>query len=106
MPQLACQENHHEKNEREPRLPCRALACRAARRLGGEDAKPRPKSREAKLIAVLKSSTSEKEKADACLELARIGTKESVAPLAALLGDEKLGAHGPLCPGADPRPGR
>ena len=42
--------------------------------------------------AVLKSSSSEKDKADACLELARIGTKDSVAPLAALLGDEKL-AH-------------
>ena len=33
-----------------------------------------------------------KDKADACRELARIGTKESVGPLAALLGDEKL-AH-------------
>jgi HEAT repeats len=44
----------------------------------------------AKLCEVLKSSAGEKEKADACMELARIGTKESVAPLAALLGDEKL----------------
>ena len=47
-------------------------------------------SKESKLCDVLKSGACEKEKADACLELARIGTKESVAPLAALLGDEKL----------------
>jgi HEAT repeats len=46
--------------------------------------------REAKLLAVLKSNAGEKEKADACRELARVGTKEAVAPLAALLGDEKL----------------
>ncbi len=44
----------------------------------------------ASLIAVLNSSASQKEKADACRELARIGTKEAVAPLAALLGDEQL----------------
>jgi HEAT repeat protein len=47
-------------------------------------------SKESKLCDLLKSGASEKEKADACLELARIGTKESVEPLAALLGDEKL----------------
>jgi hypothetical protein len=47
-------------------------------------------SKESKLCEVLKSGASEKEKADACLELARIGTKDSVAPLAALLGDEQL----------------
>jgi len=46
---------------------------------------------EAKLIAVLKSSdASQKAKADACRELALVGTKEAVAPLAALLCDEKL----------------
>jgi HEAT repeat protein len=50
-------------------------------------------NREAKLTAVLKSSkTSLKDKADACLELARVGTRNSVAPLAALLGDETI-AH-------------
>jgi HEAT repeat protein len=43
------------------------------------------------LIAVLQSgASSEKEKADACRELARIGTKEAVAPLAALLPDYAL----------------
>jgi len=44
----------------------------------------------AKLIAVLKSDASQKDKADACRELARIGTKDAVAPLAALLPDEQL----------------
>jgi HEAT repeat protein len=43
-----------------------------------------------KLVAVLKSNASQKEKSDACRELARIGNKEAVAPLAALLPDEKL----------------
>ena len=75
-----------------------SLACLAALWLvggaafGGQDAKEAAKGRESELLAVLKSSSSEKDKADACLELARIGTKDSVAPLAALLGDEKL-AH-------------
>jgi len=45
---------------------------------------------QAKLIAVLKSDASQKEKADACRQLAVIGTKDAIAPLAALLGDEKL----------------
>ncbi len=49
-----------------------------------------PKEHEGKLIAVLKSDASHKEKADACRQLAVIGTKDAVAPLAALLGDEKL----------------
>ena len=49
-----------------------------------------PAQREARAIAVLKSDAPQKEKADACRELARIGTKEAVAPLAALLADEKL----------------
>jgi HEAT repeat protein len=58
----------------------------------GQDASAPQKGQEAKLIAVLKSSSaSQKEKADVCRELARIGTKDAVAPLAALLGDEKLG---------------
>ena len=43
-----------------------------------------------KLIAVLKSDASHKEKADACRQLGVVGTKEAVGPLAALLGDEKL----------------
>ncbi len=45
---------------------------------------------EAKLIAVLKSEGTLKEKVDACRQLAAIGTKEAVPALAALLGDEKL----------------
>jgi HEAT repeat protein len=45
---------------------------------------------EAQLIAVLKSDATQKEKADACRELARVATKQSVPTLAALLGDEKL----------------
>ena len=49
-----------------------------------------PAGSEDKLIAVLKSDAPHKEKADACRQLAIIGTKDAVAPLAALLGDEKL----------------
>jgi HEAT repeat protein len=43
-----------------------------------------------KLIGVLKSDAPIKEKMDACRLLSIVGTKEAVAPLAALLGDEKL----------------
>jgi len=43
-----------------------------------------------KLIAVLKSDAPHKDKVDACRQLAVIGTKDAIAPLAALLGDEKL----------------
>ncbi len=57
-----------------------------------QDAQPSAREQEQKLIAVLKSDSPLKEKADACRELASKGTKEAVAPLAALLGDEKL-AH-------------
>jgi len=50
-----------------------------------------PQADEAKLIAVIKSSdATHKEKADACRGLALIATEKAVAPLAALLGDEKL----------------
>ena len=49
-----------------------------------------PAGSEGKLIAVLKSDAPHKEKADACRQLAIIGTKDAVAPLAALLADEKL----------------
>ncbi len=48
------------------------------------------KKQEADLIAVLQSNAPLKEKADACRELGRIGTKNSIAPLVALLGDKKL----------------
>ncbi|MHC4751660.1 MAG: HEAT repeat domain-containing protein, partial [Planctomycetota bacterium] len=50
-----------------------------------------PKADEGKLIAVLKSDdATHKEKVDACRGLALIGTSKAIAPLASLLGDEKL----------------
>ena len=49
-----------------------------------------PDKSEAELIAVLKSDAPHKDKADACRQLAIIGTKDAVPALAALLGDEKL----------------
>jgi HEAT repeat protein len=64
-----------------------------------------PKGDEAKLIAVLKSTdASRKDKADACRLLAIIGSKDSIAPLAALLGDEELShnARYALEPNPDP----
>ncbi len=45
---------------------------------------------ETALVSILKSDASEKAKMDACRQLAVIGGKEAVAPLAALLTDEKL----------------
>jgi len=56
----------------------------------GQGAQAPAKQQEAKLIAVLKSDAPQKEKADACRELARIGAKDAVPALVALLGDEKL----------------
>ena len=53
-------------------------------------AQPSTADQEKKLVAVLKSDAPQKEKADACRELARIGDEDAVAPLAALLPDEKL----------------
>ena len=47
---------------------------------------------EADNLAVLKASAELKAKADACRELAVIGTKESIPALVGMLGDEKL-AH-------------
>ncbi len=49
-------------------------------------------AQEAELIAVLKSDAPQKDKADACRELTKVATKESVPVLAGLLTDEKL-AH-------------
>jgi HEAT repeat protein len=75
------------------RLACLvALLCAPAASTWGQEDRPSSREQEAKLIAVLKSDAPQKEKADACRELARIGTKDAVAPLAAMLGDEKL-AH-------------
>ena len=53
---------------------------------------PAASENEGKLIAALKSNAELKERVDACRMLARVGTKEAVAPLAALLDDPKL-AH-------------
>jgi HEAT repeat protein len=60
------------------------------------------KERQSKLIAVLKSTAPLKEKADACRELAVIGDKDAVAPLAELLGDEQLSYHARY--GLEPNP--
>ncbi len=48
------------------------------------------KAQEAKLIAVLKSDASRKEKADACRELALIASADAVPVLAGMLADEQL----------------
>jgi HEAT repeat protein len=57
-----------------------------------QKSKESPKDEEAKLIAVLKSDAPRKAKADACRELGRVGSREAVPTLAALLGNEEL-AH-------------
>ncbi|MEM9658888.1 MAG: HEAT repeat domain-containing protein, partial [Planctomycetota bacterium] len=49
-------------------------------------------SQEAQLLEVLNSDATLREKSDACRQLARIATKESVPTLSALLKDDKL-AH-------------
>lgn len=78
-----------------PILPIRfmlaaALACSCAATAFAQSPQPSPADQVKKLVAVLKSDAPQKEKADACRELARIGTEDAVAPLAALLPDEKL----------------
>ena len=64
------------------------LAC--AMQSFGQTVVPATKQQVDKLIAVLKSDAPHKEKADACRLLALVGTKDAIASLAALLGDEKL----------------
>jgi len=49
-----------------------------------------PASQADELMAVLQSDAPYKEKSDACRQLGVIATKDAVAPLAALLGDEEL----------------
>ncbi|MCX6996619.1 MAG: hypothetical protein NTV49_05930, partial [Kiritimatiellaeota bacterium] len=66
-----------------------ALLCCGARAACGQDA---AKEQESRWIDVLKSNAETQPKADACRELARIGTAAAVPALAALLGDEQL-AH-------------
>jgi len=78
-----------------PVLPTRlilatALMLYCAANSFAQSSQPTSEEQVKKLIAVLQSNAPEKEKADACRELARIGTKDAVAPLAALLPDEKL----------------
>jgi hypothetical protein len=62
-------------------------------------------AQEDKLIAILKSDAPLKDKADACQELARVGTRQAVPVLATLLADEQLShrARSALEPIADPR---
>lgn len=62
-----------------------ATAVRSA-----EQKEPAAKRQENELIAILESDVPRKAKADACRQLAMIGTKGAVRPLAALLGDEEL----------------
>jgi HEAT repeat protein len=69
-----------------------ALLCGVAATSFAQTAPVPPKEQEAKLLAVLQSGASQKEKADACRELAHVGTKNAVPVLAALLDDEQL-AH-------------
>ena len=67
------------------------------------DANPIWQLDQAKLIAILKDTASTTfQKAIACKRLAVIGNKESVAPLAALLGDNRLGHYGRF--GLEPNP--
>ncbi len=56
----------------------------------GQAAQSANRVQEAKLIAVVTSNASRKEKADACQLLARIATRKAVAPLAPLLADKEL----------------
>ncbi len=67
-----------------------ALPVAATTPTYGQKPQASPKDEEAKLIAVLKSDAPRKAKADACRELGRVGTREAVAPLAALLCNEEL----------------
>jgi HEAT repeat protein len=66
------------------------LLCAAATLSLAQTVVPATKEQETKLLTVLKSDASQKEKADACRLLGLIGTKDAIAALAALLPDEKL----------------
>src|SRR5437899_50054 len=83
---------NHAPTKSKALLPTIALLCLAARVFAAETPPPTPlltKSQDA-LIAVLKSSADRKEKADACRELAVIGTSKAVPVLASLLANEEL----------------
>jgi HEAT repeat protein len=67
------------------------LAAALAPASFGQKAPGTAKDEEAKYLAVLqKSDASRKARADACRELGRVGSREAVAPLAALLDNEEL----------------
>ena len=67
------------------------------------DAGPIWKLDQPKLIAILKDSNSTLfQKAIACKKLAQIGTRESIQPLAALLGEQRLGHYARF--GLEPNP--
>ena len=67
-----------------------ALLAAGALESFGQTVPPATKAEVDKLIAVVQSDAPHKEKADACRQLGVIGTKDAIAPLAAMLGDEKL----------------
>jgi HEAT repeat protein len=67
-----------------------ALLFASTVQLFGQTVPPATKENVDKLIAVIKSEAPQKEKVDACRQLSVIGTKDAIAPLAALLGNEKL----------------
>jgi HEAT repeat protein len=56
----------------------------------GQTVVPATKQEVDKLVAVIKSNAQLKEKMDACRLLSIVGTKDAIAPLAGLLGDEQL----------------
>lgn len=67
-----------------------AVALALAARAAGQDVLP--KASESELIATLESQSPLEDKANACRQLAVVGTRRAVPRLAALLADEKL-AH-------------
>lgn len=81
-----------------------ATIAQAASRTPGAPTPLLTRPGEDKLIAILKSDAPIKDKADACRELAVLGTKDCVPTLAAMLPDEKLNhiARYALEPNPDP----
>ena len=67
-----------------------ALLCAGLTIAFGQEPTPLVTQTEAKWLTVLKSDAPQAEKADACRELAVLGTKAAVPALAALLPDEKM----------------
>ena len=67
-----------------------ALVVAGATSALGQNTPPPDKEPVNRLVSVLRSDASRKDKADACRELALIGTRDAVAALAALLPDPNL----------------